>query len=91
MPGMIQPTRQIAFKDNDPTSGVIIAVKVKSLFSNKTNTMSLPPISVEAWNRWQSGQHIQTALPHLTPDQREFLLTGATPAEWDAAFPEDDD
>jgi hypothetical protein len=27
-------------------------------------------------------------MPHLTADQREFLMTGITPAEWQAAFGE---
>jgi len=90
MPGIIQPERQIAYRDNSPSSGAIVAVKVKSLFSGQWNTMDLPPITVEAWNAWQSGTHIQHALPHLTADQREFLLTGATPAERDAAFGDED-
>ena len=29
---------------------------------------------------------IQNALPNLTKEEREFLLSGATSAEWDAAF-----
>ena len=27
---------------------------------------------------------IQEAFPHLTPDEREYVLTGLTPEEWDA-------
>ena len=30
------------------------------------------------------GALIQDAMPHLDPDQREFLMTGITPAEWDS-------
>jgi hypothetical protein len=30
-------------------------------------------------------------LPHLSADDREFLLTGTTPEEWNDAFPENDD
>lgn len=30
---------------------------------------------------------IQEALPHFTADQREFLMTGITPAEWNKTFP----
>jgi len=29
---------------------------------------------------------IQELLPHLTPDEREFLMTGITPREWDKLF-----
>jgi len=36
---------------------------------------------------WQaSGTHIQHYFPHLSADDREFILTGITPEEWDAAF-----
>jgi hypothetical protein len=31
---------------------------------------------------------IQDALPFLSPDEREFLMTGITPAQWQAMFPE---
>jgi len=33
---------------------------------------------------WRSGEaRIQDALPYLTPDEREFLITGMTPDEWE--------
>lgn len=30
---------------------------------------------------------IQEALPNFTAEQREFLMTGITPAEWNKTFP----
>jgi hypothetical protein len=36
-----------------------------------------------------SGMLIQDAFPTLDRDQREFLMTGATPEEWDKAFGEE--
>lgn len=36
-----------------------------------------------------AGALIQNVFPLLTADQREFLMTGITPAEWDDAFNED--
>lgn len=35
---------------------------------------------------WESGVLIQDAFPMLSADQREFLLTGITPDEWNAMF-----
>lgn len=35
---------------------------------------------------WKNGAKIQDALPGLSADDREFLMSGTTPAEWDAAF-----
>ena len=35
--------------------------------------------------------HIQVALPHLTPDEREFLLNGYLEGEIDYGDEDDDD
>lgn len=35
---------------------------------------------------WQSGTLIQNAMPHLNADDREFLMTGITPEEWEKTF-----
>ena len=32
---------------------------------------------------WVSGTLIQDAMPHLTPEQKEFIMTGITSEEWD--------
>lgn len=44
------------------------------------------PISQAQLDAWVDGELIQNAMPHLTADQREFLMTGITPSEWQAAF-----
>lgn len=41
------------------------------------------------FNRWKQGMFIQDAFPQLTDDEREFILTGLTPEDWDAIFPEE--
>ncbi len=92
MPGMIQPERRLTWTED----GYLHSVSVLSLFSGQWNVMESPEahpgrISRAQWNAWQAGQHIQHAMPQLTPEEREFLLTGATPQEWDAAFGDDDD
>ena len=38
---------------------------------------------------WEQGAVIQRALPQLSLDQREFLLTGLTNEEWDKMVGED--
>ena len=43
-------------------------------------------IPAEGFTRWQSGTLIQVALPNLSPDDREFLMSGITPAAWDQIF-----
>ena len=56
-----------------------------SPFSNKTNVMEID-VTEEQIALWESGTLIQNAMPHLTPDEREFIMTGITPEEWDSAF-----
>lgn len=66
-------------------------IRRKSQLSGKTNEMDLP-VTQEQLDTWQrSGELIQRAFPNLSPDQREFLLTGATQAEWDKTFPPEDE
>ena len=43
-------------------------------------------VTQEQLSSWESGTLIQNAMPHLTPDEREFIMTGITPEEWDSAF-----
>lgn len=56
-----------------------------SLISNKVNEMDLD-ITQEQLNRWRRGEKIQNVFPHLTADEREFIMTGITPEEWKANF-----
>ena len=57
-----------------------------SPFSGKTNSMEIK-VTLEQLSSWQvDGVLIQNAMPHLTPDEREFIKTGITPEEWDSAF-----
>ena len=57
-----------------------------SPFSGNTNSMEIE-VTLEQLSSWQvDGILIQDAMPHLTPDEREFIKTGITPEEWDSAF-----
>ena len=60
----------------------------KSLISGDINTMSLP-ITEEQYNAWEQGTLVQDAMPHLSPDEREFVMTGITPTEWAETFGEE--
>ena len=60
----------------------------KSLISGNTNTMSLP-ITEEQYTAWEQGTLVQVAMPHLSPDEREFVMTGITPEEWAETFGEE--
>lgn len=62
----------------------------KSQLSGVERTMELP-ITEEQIAAHNGGKLIQDAFPHLTPDQREFYMTGITAEEWDEAFPPEDE
>lgn len=41
----------------------------------------------EDLNRWKTqGGLVQNVMPYLSADDREFLMTGITPEEWEDAF-----
>jgi hypothetical protein len=37
---------------------------------------------------WANGGLIQNVMPHLSPDEREFIMTGITPEQWKKIFGE---
>jgi hypothetical protein len=43
-------------------------------------------IDWEDYAAWENGMLIQNAFPYLTPDEREFLMTGITAEEWNKVF-----
>lgn len=45
------------------------------------------PITKEQVTAWLAGGHIQTVMPHLTDDDREFLISGCTKEDFDTLFP----
>lgn len=62
----------------------------KSVLSGIERTLDIP-VTQEEFDKWNSGMLIQEAMPNLSPDQREFILTGIVSEEWDSTFKEDDD
>ncbi len=53
-----------------------------SPFTGKVHTVDIP-VTVNQLRDWGSGTCIQNAMPNLTADEREFLMTGITKKEWD--------
>jgi len=62
----------------------MIVTKV-SMLSGKTSSMELN-VTNDQLDRWKGGELIQNVFPHLTPDEREFLMTGSTAEEFDSLF-----
>jgi len=57
-------------------------IKKRSLLTGKKNEMDLPvtPVQLDYWDK--SKRLIQDIFPWLTVEQREFLISGVTPEEW---------
>jgi len=63
-----------------------VKVVKKSPFSGKVHTREIPA-KPEDYAKWQfDGVPIQNAMPYLSADDREFLMTGITPEEWEKSF-----
>lgn len=56
-----------------------------SLFTGKSHTRDIA-VTEEQLAEWRAGALIQNAMPALSVDDREFLMTGVTPEEWASSF-----
>ena len=54
-----------------------------SMLTNKVHIREID-VTREQVENWQSGMLIQEAMPNLSIDDREFMMTGATADEWAA-------
>ena len=62
----------------------------RSMLSGETNTWDID-VTPEQLQAWRDGVLIQNAMPNLTPDEREFIMTGITPSEWEQEFGEEEE
>ncbi len=61
-----------------------------SQITGKTHTREIPVTEAQL-QAWQSGQLIQVAMPNVSAEDREFLITGITPEEWNEMMKDDED
>ena len=62
----------------------------QSMLTGVTHTREIDVTEAQI-ESWKNGELIQDAMPQLTPEDREFMLSGATQEEWDAAYPDEDE
>lgn len=65
-----------------------------SALSRQSHELDIPvdPAKYRDWLEGKfKGQLIQDIFPELSASHREFLMTGVTDEEWNAAFQEDED
>lgn len=60
-------------------------ITMRSMMSGKDNTLDID-CTPEQIELWRSGVLIQVAMPNVPAEQREFLISGVTPHEWQHFF-----
>ena len=63
---------------------VVVAI---SAATGEKHAMPLAITEAQVYD-WAKGASIQDAMPNLSPEGREFLMTGITQVEWDSLFSE---
>ena len=53
----------------------------KNIFTGVERSLDLD-VTQEQLTRWNNGELIQKVFPHLSVDEREFLMTGIIGEEW---------
>lgn len=53
----------------------------KSILTGRERTFEID-VTPEELDRWEGGDLIQNVMPHLSAEEREFLMTGITNDEW---------
>ena len=61
-------------------------VSVKTPPCPECNKRSDVEVDEDAYIRWANGELIQVAFPHMSPDDRELLITGTHPECWAKIF-----
>jgi hypothetical protein len=59
----------------------MIRLTKRSPLTGKENTMTID-CEIKDYYRWQNGMTIQKAMPYVSYDEREWLMTGIFPGEW---------
>lgn len=64
-------------------------IKRKSVITGIERTRDIP-VNPDDMIAWETGScNIQDVMPYLNDNDREFILSGITPEEWDRVFSEE--
>jgi hypothetical protein len=60
-------------------------------YRGELSKTTMPGLTHADIQKWINGELIQNAMPYLTADQREILLTGLDQTSWDNLFSDEDE
>lgn len=91
---MFRARLELVSQAEDLSSCVVRATKalsapVPGIERSREMRVDAPWEEILRWRR--SGALVQDALPDLSPEQAEFLVSGLTPEEWAILFPPEED
>ena len=81
--GIVEP------RDTPPellTGGIVLTRE--SMITGIQREKFIPGLTIGMLKAWESGELIQDAMPNVSHEDREFIMTGIVPTEWGEAFPE---
>ena len=55
--------------------------------TGKTHTLFIPGLTQDMIDSYNAGALIQDAFDGISPEFREFIMTGITPEEWNTFLP----
>ena len=61
----------------------------KSIFTGTERTLEIN-ITQDQFDAWKNGMLIQDAMPNISAEDREFIMTGTIKEEWDELKLDDD-
>lgn len=67
----------------------MLTITKRSVLTGAVHTRTID-VTTEQLDAYENGVLIQDAMPHLSLDDREFILSGSTPEEWEAVFGDED-
>jgi hypothetical protein len=47
-------------------------------------------VTLEQLTYWNDGALIQNVMPNISKQDREFIMTGSTPEDWESMFSEEE-
>lgn len=79
-------TERLTFHEN----GTATVIRY-NMMTGKFNK-AIISITSEQYYRWnQRRELIQDVMPNISKEEREFLMTGYTPDDWEKMFPKDEE